>query len=68
MQFFVCPTQDHSVLVLYMSLITSYNKKQTAFIKWAKFISLNSMFLTLQSAVFIHMSIDEYFITSEQAS
>lgn len=31
-------------------------------------ISLNSIFLTLQSAVFIHMSTDEYFITSEQAS
>lgn len=46
----------------------SCNKKQMAFIKWAKFISLNSMFLTLQSAVFIHMLIDEYFITSEQPS
>lgn len=45
-----------------------YNKNQMAFIKWAKFISLNSMFLTLQSAVFIHMFINEYFITSEQAS
>lgn len=68
MQFFFCPTQDHSVLVLYMSVITSYNKKQTAFMKWAKFISLNSMLLTLQSTAFIQMSIDEYFITSEQAS
>lgn len=46
----------------------SSNKKQMAFIKRAKFISLNSMFLTLQSAVFIHMLIDEYFITSEQPS
>lgn len=36
--------------------------------KWAKFISLNSMLLTLQSTAFIQMSIDEYFITSEQAS
>lgn len=36
--------------------------------KWAKFTSLNSVFLILQSAAFIPLFIDAYFITSEHAS
>lgn len=51
-----------------MSIITSYKKNQAAFIKWAKLISLNTVFPILQSAAFIHLFIDAYFIILEQAS